>query len=779
MSVRSLAALSLIVCSMALAADGFAASADMRIQGLGGGYVHPGQSTSIFVYIQNFGPATATNVAVNIPLPAGLTLANVQSSSFDNCAMVGSAVRCTVASITPAVATKSALLWFAVGSNVPNGTKLFFNGTVTADQDDPLPANNVGPGLIIAAAPTDLVVTKNIVPGFAPGGVVTVRLTWSNNGPNEALNPGLRVYVSGGGYPDLYVKSAKYVSGINAAISIYPDQRTAQFVPTTLLPGQSLTVEVTLQTWTLGPFDLTVYSFMQNADSNDSNSFYNIHMAGSLNVADLGVAAGAPPTVKAGDDLPFSVNVASKGPADAQGVAINWSVPAGTSFVSVSQTAFQCTSLSPGATSGTISCTGGLAKANGAAIAVTFHVKAAPSTVSVTNKATITATTPIANPYDDIAVATTSIIAGTAPDVSLRITPNVSRVGAGERLVYAVNLTEAGADASNTVVTITPPSGFVVSSVQPAANCSVSGTVLCTIPSLLNGATAAITITGSAPTAPGTYVAIAEAQLANDSDPANNHASATVEVTPPASALIVSMNGASKVSRGSELPYTINVRNSSASDLHNVVISAHAAEYATIRSVNFAASGSGMSCNGTRCTIATLGPSVSASVNVLAGIAAAAPVDSLATFTVDVTSSDAGPASGRLLVSITGGPTDLALTLTAPPAVTTSAPLPFHITVQNAGSEEAKQLAVSTTLPAGVTFVSSPACAMEAGAVVCRADALAEGATVAFELIVTAPKTPGAVTVQATVTNALTDTNAANDTASATVSVVAPRRRAR
>jgi len=99
--------------------------------------------------------------------------------------------------------------------------------------------------------------------------------------------------------------------------------------------------------------------------------------------------------------------------------------------------------------------------------------------------------------------------------------------------------------------------------------------------------------------------------------------------------------------------------------------------------------------------------------------------------------------------------------------------LGFTMEVTNHGPSDASDVDVTTTLPAGTTFVSAdPACVLTGNDLTCSAASLVAGASISFDLVL-APTTEGDVTLTADVSSATTDTDNTNDEDSETTTVLA------
>src|SRR5262249_6639067 len=124
--------------------------------------------------------------------------------------------------------------------------------------------------------------------------------------------------------------------------------------------------------------------------------------------------------------------------------------------------------------------------------------------------------------------------------------------------------------------------------------------------------------------------------------------------------------------------------------------------------------------------------------------------------------------------STTVAAADLSITKTAPATVAAGQQFTYTLAVHNGGPNDATGVAVTDTLPAGVTFVSaSTGCTNASGTVTCTVGNLANGANATITIVVTAPSTAGTITNTAPVAGQPTDPNTANNTASATTQVQA------
>ncbi|MCX5741409.1 MAG: hypothetical protein NT062_02800 [Proteobacteria bacterium] len=134
------------------------------------------------------------------------------------------------------------------------------------------------------------------------------------------------------------------------------------------------------------------------------------------------------------------------------------------------------------------------------------------------------------------------------------------------------------------------------------------------------------------------------------------------------------------------------------------------------------------------------------------------------------------PNNTQTLTTTVLTPANLGITMTdAPDPVAAGGTVTYTIDLTNAGPGAAAMLAVTDTLPAGVTYVSASGtnwtCAAVGQVVTCTNPTLASGSSSSIALATLAPSAGGMVTNTATVDAMTPDPTPANNTASATTTV--------
>ena len=160
--------------------------------------------------------------------------------------------------------------------------------------------------------------------------------------------------------------------------------------------------------------------------------------------ADLTVTkVDTPDPVTAGTNLTYTITVNNSGPSDALTATLADTLPAGTTFISLSSPAgWSCTTPAVGA-GGTINCSAATLAPGNAVFMLVVNVDAsvADGTI-ITNTATVASPTE-SNGANNDGVATTTVGTGSA-DLSVTKTDSPDPVTPGENLTYTITVTNAG-----------------------------------------------------------------------------------------------------------------------------------------------------------------------------------------------------------------------------------------------------------------------------------------------------------------------------------------------
>ncbi len=697
------------------------ASADVSIVKTlttGGPYAH-GQSITYTLFVANAGPSTATNVQVT-DTPANLTITNV---SGGGCA----ALPCTIASLVSgadATITVTATI-DAVGS---------FDNTagVTADETDPVPANNTdstGNGGT-AAASADVSIVKTLTTGgpFTVGQSITYTLFVANAGPSTATNVQVTdtpvnltiTNVSGGGCAALPCTVASLVAGADVTITI------------------TATIDAA------GTFDNAATATATESDPNTSNNTDdtgNIGSAGtSADISVLKTLTTAGPFTH-GQTITYTLFVANAGPSTATNVQVT-DTPTNLTITNVS-----------GGGCATLPCTiASIASGADATITVTATIDAAGP---FDNGATVTALEPDPDPSDNTDTTGNGGTAAASADVSIVKTLTTAGLySAGQSISYSLLVANAGPSTATTIQVTDTPANLTITNVS-GGGCAA---LPCTIASLASGADATITVTatidaaGSFDNSATAMAAESDPDLSNNTDDTGNNGITGVSADV---SVVKTLTTAGPYSVGQSIAYTLFVANAGPSTATDLEVTDTPTNL-TITSV------SGGGCAALPCTIPSLAAGADVTITVTATIVSTGAFDNAAA--VDATEPDPNMAdnlddTGNDGIAVPAG-ADVAVTKTATTAtVTVGQTFDYILTVVNNGPATATNVVVTDSLPANFALVSVSSTQGSCGGtttVTCNVGTMADGATVTITIrgtVTTTPSLSNTATVAATETD--------------------------
>ena len=366
---------------------------------------------SYFLDVSNVGSSVASGISVSDTLPAGLTLISAIGPGW-TCTGT-TTVSCSLAGTLASGAMSSVTL--QVRSPAAAGT-LSNQARVTSTGNDVNAANDsdTETTVIIADPPppplpqADLAITAQAQPSTTvTGQAVELQLTASNRGPDAANAP----IVTGTLAQAFDIRS---ISGDGWACTI--TGQTIRCTRATLAPN--MTTNIRIQTVirpgstaaaTAG-FNIT----SSTADPVAANNSASVSVGYQSGGADLGIAkSDSVDPVAAAATFFYTLNITNAGPEVATGVRVSDTLPAPLTFVSAMGTGFTCTGAGQ-----TITCnlTGTLAVGSSASVQV--NVRAPTTGQSITNEASVGATTTDPNAANNRATQTTRINDRTAQDLA-------------------------------------------------------------------------------------------------------------------------------------------------------------------------------------------------------------------------------------------------------------------------------------------------------------------------------------------------------------------------
>ncbi len=520
--------------------------------------------------------------------------------------------------------------------------------------------------------------------------------------------------------------------------------------------------------------------------SNVSNLSYLAHTIGKTftfvgnqvdtpvaGLADLAIAKTSNPTIQtAGSNVTYQLTATNNGPNAASNVVLTDNLPAGVTFVSAAPPAG--TSCSPSGQ--LVTCTSSSLAYPGT-IVVPITTTVAPGTSSgtaLTDVASVTSATGDDVTGDNSASATTQIT--TSADVALTKTVSPNPVAAGAPVTYTLRASNNGPSTANAVTITDPlPLGLNYTSSTPAGVCTNNNGVLtCAVGALAPNASSTVTITAGVASnvAAGTITNTATASSTTpDPVSSNNSATAPVAVITSADLSITKVPTPTSVVAGTPVSYALTVTNKGTSDAAGVLVSDPAVAGLTILSAATSQGTCTVTAGTASCPVGSVVAGGSVTVTVQAQVDSTTPPGTLNN-TASVTSTTADPVSANnsatASITVTNS-ADMALSKSANPGtITPGSPVTYTLSAYNNGPSSATNVVITDTLPAGLTFTSSPSGCTAAGQVVtCVVGTVLNQITKAVTITASTSGTATGTIINTAVVTSDNDPNSANNTASA------------
>ncbi|HEX7149892.1 MAG TPA: hypothetical protein VF618_00275 [Thermoanaerobaculia bacterium] len=695
-----------------------------------------GSNVTYTLTVTNSGPSDASAVTLTDTIPAGATFVSITQTTGP-AFTCDATVQCTIATFANGATATFEL--------VVRADAAFTNtATVSSPTHDPVPANNTASVTTTVNPSADLSVTKNGPTTSVAGNNLTYTLSVTNNGPTDAANVTLSDPVPAG---------ATFLSINQTTGPAFTCDDTVQCTIATLPFGATATFELTL----VGQNDFTNTVTVASTTNDPSAANNTASVSTTITPsAELVVGKSGPATAFADTNVTYTLGVTNYGPSDAVNVVLADPIPAGATFVSLTQIdgpTFTCDA--------TVQCTIALLPRNQFA---TFELVLAVQS-SFTNTATVTSATNDPAPVSDTASVTTTVTAS----ADLAVTKNGPMSAAvGSEVTYQLTVVNHGpSTATSVTLTDTIPAGATFVSLTqtggPTFTCDNS--VQCTIGSLLSGATATFDLVLRVQSNFSNTATV----TSTTSDPFEGNNTSTINTAgTPLADLAVTKSGPATIIAGSPATYTITVTNNGPSDAVNVTLTDLVPALTFVSFTQL--SGPAFNCNtAVQCSIATFVNGATAAFELVV------EPESSFTNTARVRSPTSDPTLGNNSASVTTTilGADLHITKSSPPGpFAGGSNLTYTIVVRNDGPAAATEVRVTDFLPAGTTLVSaSPGCA--GGPVVtCLVGSLASGATATLNLTVTLPSTGGPVANTASVTSAQPDSDPTDNASTSIVQVV-------
>lgn len=771
-------------------------SADLTVSKDGPANAGPGENIVYTITLGNAGPDAAENLSLEDTLPGTLTFVSLVQNSGPamSCSTPGAGSGGTV-TCTAATFASGATAVFTLTANVPadttSGASFTNTATVTSKNDPTIENDSASTTVTISSA--DLAITKTGPPTALGHQDISYTITLTNNGPDTATD----VVLTDPLPPGTTFVSVVQDSGPAASCSgpSVGANGTVTCALGMLASLGSLQFTLTIDTQETTSITNTATVSAGSTDPNGGNDSASAPTTVTQN-ANLAVTKSGPPSIAAGANATYSVTVTNNGASTAMNVSLTDAVPANTTFVSATQTAgptFSCTTPAAGAT-GTITCN--IASlANGASATFSFVFRVSPAATAgttITNTANVSTTTTDQAMGNNTSQAMTNVT--TSADLRV-VKSGAAAVTAGSNLTYTVAANNDGPSDAQTVVLTdnVPPNATFVSATQtsgPAFSCTPppvggTGAITCTIATFPTGGAATFTfVVQVSPSATTTVTNIATLSSATP-DPSSSNNSSTTNTTVSSNAdVAVTKSGPAAVTAGNNISYSVTATNLGPSNAAAVTLTDAVPANTTFVSAT-QNGGPAFNCTpppvggtGTiNCSIATLNSGATATFTFVFAVNPAATGAVSNTATIGTSTTDPVPAnnSSTSTAAIGAGVTDVSITKTTPGTrFPTGQPIPFTITVSNAGPSVAIDTTVTDVLPAGSTFVSAtPSQGTCSGTttVTCNLGVIGPSASATIALVINAPAIAGPLSNTATVSSTNLDSAPANNTSTASGTV--------
>ncbi|MAU10680.1 MAG: hypothetical protein CL607_12720 [Anaerolineaceae bacterium] len=549
----------------------------------------------------------------------------------------------------------------------------------------------------------------------AEGDTITYTLTASNNGPSDATN----VVVT-----DTLPSGLTYVQFIpNTLPCVFTDPTlTCTFPTLDALDFVEVGIQATVDTGAAALTQPIVNAAAVIADESggagypDETDNTNNEDTAPITVTtvDLAVVKSVTPTAPSeGDIVTYTIQVTNNGPANATGVVVTDTLPAGLTYVS-NNSASTGTTYAPATGEWAI---GDLTIGASIQLEIRARVNAGTAGTQITNTASLTDVDQTdrdpTNNSDDAVIVVDGL------DLEVIKTVNNTIPQEGDTITYSILLRNLGA-ANGTGITVTDDLNGVtgityVSHTAPGSTSYNPATGLWTVGSLNANQSLTLTVVATvdagaaALTQPIINNAAVSAVDQTDVNPDNDDDDAAINVLPLDLAVTKVVDNNTPVP-GEQITYTITVINNGPANATGVVISD--ALDANLTFISAAPIGVYDSVTGLW-TIGNLNAGVNQTLTIVAQVNGAATTGTVipnvaAVQSVDQTDSD--PTNDQDDAPATVGGLDLVVTKVVDDATPREGDtINYTITVENLGAANATGVIIEDIVPAGVTFVSSSA----------------------------------------------------------------------
>jgi uncharacterized repeat protein (TIGR01451 family) len=628
-----------------------------------------GDTVTFTVALTNNGPDPATNVTVNDPLPAGLTLVSATPSQGTYTGGVW-----TVGTVALSAAPTLTISAMVVSPNAETNTATINH----SDQFDPNSSNNSA-NATVTPQQSDLALAKTVSDATPNvGDTVTFTVTLTNNGTDPATN-----VTVGDALP----------AGLSL-VSATPSQGTyTGGVWTVGTVAVSASPTLIISALVLSPNAETNTATISHSDQFDPDTSNNSAQATvTPQQADLALAKTVnDPTPNVGETVTFTVSLTNKGPDAATNVSVADALPSGLTLVSATP--------SQGSYTGGVWTVGTVAPSAVPSLIINALVV---SPGAETNTATISHSDQFdPNTSNNSAQAT---VTPQQADLALAKTVNDPTPNVGDNVTFIVTLTNQGPDAATNVsVADALPAGLTLVSATPSQGTYTGG--VWTVGTVALSAAPTLTITAMV-VSPGAETNTATISHADQFDPDAGNNSAAATVTPQQADLVVGKLVSDPTPNvGETITYTVTVANNGPDAATNVALQDILPTGVQYQS-STATEGS-FDPTSTTWTVGTVAVGVTETLTITALVVSPNPQANTASISHS-DQFDPNASNNSDTASIVPLQADLELTKTVnDPTPNVGDTVTFIVSLTNNGPSAATGVEVTDLLPAGLSFISA------------------------------------------------------------------------
>jgi uncharacterized repeat protein (TIGR01451 family) len=471
-----------------------------------------------------------------------------------------------------------------------------------------------------------------------------------------------------------------------------------------------------------------------------------------------------------GAQVTYTMLVENHGPSGADSTLLKDTLPAGVQYVSDNS---GCdTAALP-----VLECSlGTLLNGESRSVQVVAQVLPGAAGSLQTNVAEVSALQPDSEPANNESSAKTAVEPFADLAIVKSVTPPVATGAPGQQITYTLVAENKGENESpGTTVTDTLPAGIAYVSDDAGCDTTALPTITCNLGTLAKGTSRTIHIVGEVDGSVTGEIIRNTATVAGstfDPDPANNEASAPLEVEPLSDLAVDKVATVGMAKPGEQVTYLIKAENKGPTSEFAQVTDTLPAGLAYVSDTD----GCDTSALPTiTCDVGPLAKGQSLVITLVAKVlAAGGTIENLA----QVTGGNPDPegANNSSSASITVEPvSDLAITKTASAAtVKPGETLTYTMVAENKGASESPTATVTDALPASLEYVSNDGgCTVSAGReITCELGPLASGATKTIHVLTAvAAAASGPIVNTATVSGPNFDPETNNDEFTATTAV--------